>query len=146
MPVPTFAAAQRICEIGNWNVTNLKLQKVLYMAHMVHLGRSPTRGIPLVDGLFEAWDYGPVEPELYRKVRIFGDKPVQDIFFVGPLAPSSELEILNETCDRLLDKSPAQLVAMTHWEHGAWARNYQPGLSRVIPTQHIIAEYDARAR
>ena|ERR1700694_506706 len=144
MPVSSASAARYICARGNWSVTNLALQKILYMAHMVHMGRTGKR---LVNAEFQAWDYGPVEPELYRTVRLFGDRPIQDIFFVAPvLSGSDEQTTLNDACDFLLSKKPSELVAMTHWQNGAWARNYVPGVRAItIPDADIIAEYNARA-
>ncbi|WP_410207286.1 Panacea domain-containing protein [Bradyrhizobium japonicum] len=59
MSIASSSAARHICARGNWGVTNLALQKILYMAQMVHLGRTGQR---LVDAEFQAWDYGPVEP------------------------------------------------------------------------------------
>ena len=142
MPVSSSSAAKFICARGNWGVTNLALQKILYMAHMVHLGRTGQR---LVDAEFQAWDYGPVEPSLYRQVRMFGNRPIQDIFYFSPPAPPSEAATLGEACDALLSKSPGELVSMTHWQQGAWARHYVPGARAIpIPDTDIIAEYRAR--
>lgn len=144
MSVASLSAARHICARGNWGVTNLALQKILYMAHMVHLGRTGKR---LVNAEFQAWDYGPVEPKLYRHVRNFGNKPIQDVFYWAPpmLLGASEAATLNEACDFLIGKSPGELVAMTHWQNGAWARHYVPGARAiVIPDADIIAEYNAR--
>ncbi|MEH2517816.1 putative phage-associated protein [Bradyrhizobium sp. AZCC 1610] len=143
MAIPTTAAARYVCARGNWNVTNLALQKILYLAHMVHLGRTGQR---LIDGEFEAWDYGPVNSDLYRTTRIFGDKPIQNIFFGTPrIFGTPEEETLREACERLLTKSSSELVAMTHQQNGAWAKHYVPGVrSAVIPDTDIIAEYNTR--
>lgn len=143
MAIHSLTAARRVCEDGRWRVTNLALQKLLYIAHMIHLGRN---GSPLIGEQFEAWDYGPVEPTVYRKVKVFGDRPIQDVFYSAPpVVPSPEVRTIDETCDRFGSKSPAELVAMTHWESGAWAKNYRPGvMGIVIPNADIIAEYAAR--
>jgi uncharacterized phage-associated protein len=58
---------------------NLQLQKILYLAQMIYMGH--TAGGRLADGSFEAWDYGPVEPSVYRKVRMFGSDPISNVFF-----------------------------------------------------------------
>lgn len=145
MSISSSSAAQFICARGGWSVTNLALQKILYMAQMVHLGRTGRR---LVDADFQAWDYGPVDPALYQKVRMFGDRPIQDIFFAAPVLQGySEHAILSEACDFLVSKKPSELVAMTHWEKGAWAKHYVPGArSIVIPDTDIAAEYHERIR
>mgnify|MGYP006283548483 CR=1 FL=1 len=77
MTVSVLSAAKRLAARSGWTLSNLELQKILYLAHMVHLGR--TDGAPLVHGLFEAWDYGPVHPDLYHRVKIFGSSPVKNI-------------------------------------------------------------------
>lgn len=143
MAIHSTDAAKFVCRRGSWHVTNLALQKILYLAHMVHMGRTRSR---LIGAHFEAWDFGPVEPYLYRKVRAFGAKPIPNIFYNSrELDGTPEGDTLAEACENLLSKSPGELVSNTHWEHGAWARNYVPGARGVIiPDGHIIEEYDRR--
>lgn len=143
MTIGALDAAKRVCERGSWQVTNLALQKILYMAQMVHLGRTNER---LLAGTFEAWDYGPVLPVVYQRVKLFGDKPIQDVFFSArPISDAGRSAVLEEACQHLLSKRPGELVAMTHWTHGAWAKNYVAGARGiVIPDADIIDEYNAR--
>lgn len=109
---------------------------------MVHMGR--TRGQRLLKVPFEAWDYGPVQPNLYRRVRIFGSSPIQDIFFAAPeIEDVSEAKIIDQAVSALGQKKPSQLVAMTHRDGTAWAKNYRAGeYGIVIPDHDIVAEYD----
>src|SRR5579859_1618934 len=80
MPLTAIQAARKVCEHGSWKITNLSLQKILYIAQMLFMGEN--NGSRLIDTDFEAWDYGPVSPEVYRRVRIFGANPIQqDLFF-----------------------------------------------------------------
>lgn len=135
-----------ICEQGGWKVSNLQLQKILYLAQMYYMGRHA--GEPLCDAQFEAWDYGPVEPSLYKKVRMFGSSPVQDVFFdARPFRDDDPRRIdLKEVCDALLSKRAGELVDITHSSNGAWAKNYVPRIRGIkIPNNDIIAEYNRRA-
>jgi uncharacterized phage-associated protein len=143
MAVNVNAAAHYICNAGNWTVTNLALQKILYLAHMVHIGRY---GVPLVNGRFEAWDYGPVHPELYQKVKAFGAKPIPNVFFaLDQVGDGLEKSTLQEASNNLLNKSAAELVSNTHWEQGAWAMHYNPSQRNIlIPEQDIAREYGTR--
>lgn len=142
MAIPAMTAAGFICKSGRFRVTNLALQKVLYLAHMLHLG---DKGRPLIKGHFEAWDYGPVQPRVYHHVKAFGSKPIPDIFWSHSVEDDNERETLRSACDALLNRSPGELVAITHWDQGAWARNYRPGQKGlVIPDEHIAEEYTAR--
>ena len=134
-----------ICECGSWGVTNLQLQKILYMAQMFYMGQND--GARLVDAEFEAWDYGPVEPELYRKVRMFGKKPVSDVFYKArPFKEEdARFAFIKQVSNDLLPLRPGQLVDITHWSEGAWAKNYVPGIKGIkIPDEDIIAEYNRR--
>jgi uncharacterized phage-associated protein len=60
-------------EAADLRLTNMSLNKIAYFAHaasLAHYGR------PLVDSPFEAWQYGPVHPQLYRQLKRFKDQPV----------------------------------------------------------------------
>ena len=63
MAVFILEAAEHLGKQAGWSVSNLKMQKILYIAHQYHLGNY---GEPLVHALFEAWDYRPVHPDLYH--------------------------------------------------------------------------------
>lgn len=141
------SVAKYVCEAGDWRVTNLQLQKIMYLAQMLYMGDHD--GERLFDGSFEAWDYGPVEPTLYRKVKRFGADPIEDVFWnAREFADKSlRLAFLEDACPQLLKYSPRELVGITHWDGGAWAGLYEPGARGIsIPDEAILAEYRARTR
>jgi len=45
-------------------ITNMKVQKLLYYVQGCHLG---LYGTPAFAGEFQAWKYGPVEPSVYSE-------------------------------------------------------------------------------
>jgi uncharacterized phage-associated protein len=147
MAVHPLIAAKKVCELRTWGVSNLEINKILYFAHMLFLGRHGL-GSPLVDEMFQAWDYGPVLPSVYHRTKAFGRKPVQNVFYWIPDLPKGgESGIIEEAVDELAGKSPAELVAITHWEDGAWARHYEPGARGiVIPNKDILYEYNLRVK
>ncbi len=55
-------------------ISNLALQKLLYLAHGHFLIRT---GTPLVQGAFEAWTYGPVHPAVYQAFKSEADRPIK---------------------------------------------------------------------
>jgi uncharacterized phage-associated protein len=138
-------AGKRLAQRSGWTLSNLALQRILYLAHMVHLGRYRT---PLVAEAFEAWDYGPVVPVLYDRVKGFGASAVRNVFntVADPQEGSTEVKVLDEALDRLGRAPAAQLVAMTQREGGAWASSYQPsgGGERQIPREAVLHEYRSR--
>lgn len=145
MAISTPTAAKAVCQMRAWTVSNLALQKILYVAHMVHLGRHAK---PLVSETFEAWNYGPVLPSLYRDLRMFGSGPVKNVFHrASPLSPGLEHNTLREVTSFLASMSPGKLIDLTHWEQGAWAKHYKPGVMHIsIPNSDIADEFHARER
>lgn len=146
MAVSSITAGRYACKMSGWTITNLKLQKILYIAHMVYVGR--TDGTVLIDEMFEAWDFGPVLPNLYHRVKIFGNSPIRDVFPDAEYPEGTpEGNFLSEACSELANKSAGELVAMTHWPGGAWATHYQKGIyGVVIPTSDILQEYRDRTK
>lgn len=147
MTVPVLSAARYLARKSGWGLSNLELQKILYLAHMFHMGRHD--GQPLVPGSFEAWEYGPVHPTLYKAARVFGSSDVQDIFHGSPDIPDGgpEKAILDEAYDSLAHLTAGQLVSATHRKGGAWYQNYIPGhLHCIIPNADILSEYRSLGR
>ncbi len=143
MAISSLSVAKEICRLSDWGISNLQLQKILYLAHMVYMGQQD--GDPLIDGNFEAWDYGPVNPPVYHQVKAFGKKPVKNVFHSVPDIADQDLsDFLEGAVDSLSKLAPSRLVAITHDEKGAWAKNYFPGHGAIIPNEDILAEYRMR--
>jgi len=123
--ISTLSAAKHLCEISGWTLSNLQLQKMLYLADMNYIGKYGERMLPED---FEAWDYGPVLPTLYHAVKAFGSKSVPNVFWSAhTISGSREAAMLQAAWDNLRAMSPGQLVENTHWSGGAWFRRYVPG-------------------
>lgn len=143
MAISAHAAARKICETSHWSASNLRIQKIIYLASMAFMSRT---GGPLVLEPFEAWAYGPVLPDLYSTLKMYGARPVRSGFYrTAPLeAETREGRELEQACAFLLKQPPARLIDFTQREGGAWARNYTPGKrGAIIPNNHIIEEYGA---
>lgn len=138
-------AAKYVCQKSGWRLSNLPLQKLLYLAQVDFIGSQ--FGERLIDTAFEAWNYGPVSPDLYHKVKMFGASPVHDVFFDALALRSDSLRkaTLDEVCDKFLGLNPGKLIEATHWDHGAWAKKYEPDIRHILITDRDIAdEYRAR--
>lgn len=143
MPTSVFSAARYLSERSGWTLSNLALQKLVFLAHMVNLGE---KGGPLIREHFEAWDYGPVSPDLYRRVKVFGSSPIRNVFHGDPvITDPALLESLDEVYNQVGNATPGQLVRITHRKNGAWDRSYTPGaMGVVIPNEAILQEYRER--
>ncbi len=109
-------------------VSNLKLQKLLFLCHATFLVRT---GQPLISGSFEAWQYGPVHRVTYDAFKQFGAKPITEFAtkfnpLTGTSAPIN-LPESREVADIVRDvlrahgaRSPGELVELTHAKDGPW--------------------------
>lgn len=141
MSVSAISAAKFLCKESGWSLTNLQLQKILYLAHMIYMGRY--QGRKLINEDFEAWDYGPVIPELYHLVKIFGSDPIKNIFRgYDDIPDGEEKDILKEALENLQNVPASRLVSATHRKGGAWRRAYESGIkSGILSDEDIYAEY-----
>lgn len=142
MAITSSQGGKTLLSVTDIELSNLHMQKILYMCHVFHVGRH--QGAPLFDEPFEAWDYGPVLPSLYREIRFFGADPVEDIWsdLSIPKADTSEYAIIKEIGALLAKKTGGELVGITHHPQGAWEKNYQPGQRHIkIPLQDVEEEY-----
>jgi uncharacterized phage-associated protein len=136
-------AAETLVEIGGKAFSNLQIQKLLYLGQMLYLGEN---SVPMFDDDFEAWKLGPVVPAVYQRAKIYGSRPVEQLFTGTTYAEGSpQRHMLKRVLGELPDKSPWKLVGITHWEGGAWAKNYSAGdYGSMIPKSDIRDEYAAR--
>lgn len=140
-------------------VTNLKMQKLVYLAYGETLARTNQR---LFDEPIEAWANGPVVPSLYQELKAYRYAPI-DVAFLGfevtDDIESSEgfaelveavrpaQEILDEVFEEYVPLSAFQLVTLTH-SHKPWVEareNFGPGDRCNTPLQddHILAVFSA---
>ncbi|GHV01792.1 hypothetical protein AGMMS49521_2630 [Campylobacterota bacterium] len=64
-----------MCDVENAGdtISNLKMQKLVYYAQGVHLA---LKGERLFDENIEAWEHGPVVPNLYQELKRFGSREI----------------------------------------------------------------------
>ena len=136
------AVAQYVCKLGEWKISNLELQKLLYIINLLHVG---LKGDRLIVEDFEAWDYGPVVRSIYDKCKKFGGdniwKATFDDVCEGELTDEDK-EFIEHYFKQLKDKTPAELIGITHRSNGGWAKNYVPRANIVIPQQDILEEFN----
>lgn len=138
-----FDAAVTLAKASGWSLSNLELQKLLYISQMIYMGR--TGGEPIFDEDFEAWKLGPVVPSVYRSAKLYGSGPVVNLFHRGELLDGPKKSVVEETYASMRGKKPMELVSITHWSRGAWAKHYKNAVQGVrIPKSDILIEYRDR--
>lgn len=109
-------------------VTNLALQKLIYFSHCIFLIRNK---FPLVNGYFEAWQYGPVHPTVYKAFKAAGSVPVtfrahSCNVLTGETLPIpapqdiSALKAVTEVVSSFGGLSAGRLVDISHAKNSPW--------------------------
>jgi uncharacterized phage-associated protein len=63
-------------DAARFDITNLRLNKLLYFMHGWTLVEEPSG---LIRNHFEAWKFGPVVPSVYEEFKRHGDRPITDL-------------------------------------------------------------------
>lgn len=101
-------------------MTNLKLNKLLYYAQGTFLART---GKPLFDNLIEAWSLGPVVPEVYRKYKVCGKNPIffdRDDIDLSLFTPE-EADTIYDVMREFGQYTGSKLVTLTHKPDTPWS-------------------------
>lgn len=101
-------------------ITNLKLNKLLYYAQGCHLART---GKPLFDDKIEAWKLGPVTPTIYHRYSVCGKNPISKTGddYSGTVFSSEELDTLTDVMREFGKYTGSALVSMTHKAGTPWS-------------------------
>ena len=110
-----FLASRENQEKEREGITNLKLQKILYFAQAYYIAKL---GKPLFTEKLEAWEYGPVVPEVYRKLKRNGSKPIILEKDKSNLSEDDK-EVLQKVWDSFGGYSASRLVGIVH-AHTPW--------------------------
>lgn len=123
------------------NITNMKLQKLVYYSHIQFL---ITQNEPLINSNIEAWVYGPVIRELYQEFSRFSYKNITTQSTLGNIANLTENQ--KKAIDDILilykDKSNEELSNKTHSED-PWQDAYQSSdwSENIISNESLLKYY-----
>ena len=114
--------ANRFIELSlndNKPITNLKLQKLVYIAYAFML-KEVNRKLFYED--ICAFEYGPVIPDLYNKLKVYGSNQISSQIFVDS---NEQLPELNRIMVDIVyavfkELSANELVYLTHMNNSAW--------------------------
>lgn len=119
-------------------ITNLKLNKLVYYAHVESIRQGNG---PLFDDAVEAWQYGPVEPSVYHTFKTSGRQRIEQPSS-KPKKSDSVKKIISLVAETYGKLSAFDLVTFSHREGGAWSRVYSPGADNPITVADIMASDD----
>jgi len=133
----------RVAKASGQVLTNMQLQKLVYIAHGYSLAILHK---PLIKQNAEAWRYGPVVPDLYHALRQYGAGVVTEPIGLLPSEQLSETDraLVGAVASAYSRFTGPQLSTMTHREGTPWREVYQPNAffnNDVIPDSLIKEHY-----
>lgn len=122
------------CLDHNVQITNLKLQKLLYFVQGEY---SKTKGSRLIADDFYAWQLGPVVPTVYAEYSIFSSSvlPIQkqSVSF-----SSGDIEVIDTILQRYAYQTTWGLVELSH-QQDPWKYHHEIfGDKALIPYKSIV--------
>jgi len=162
--------AHRAVEIANeilsqpnalGRLTQMQLQKLAYIAEGWTLGLT---GEDLISDNFEAWDFGPVAPDLYNHTKYFGRNPINRLLrhndndpaaFFGlssrvsepyrPFLSGTEKGIISRVYNRYGKLDGVELSRLTHQPGTPWYIARRKRKNAIINRDDIRAHYEELA-
>lgn len=111
-------------------ITNLTLQKMLYYVQGYYLKKYNE---PMFDNTMEAWQYGPVVPDVYFIYKDNRKEVIKGVAMKDEKVISKEDKIfLNSLLQQLIKINPWALVRKTHSEK-PWDKNFINEMNVEIP-------------
>ena len=115
-------------------ITNLQLQKILYYIQGEYLA---IYNEPLFDNDMEAWDYGPVIPDVYYEYKHFVSDPIMGIHPHDiNLFECDDANIIKKVVKEKIQLNVWKLAKDTHNE-SPWIKNFKQGLKNEIPISDL---------
>jgi uncharacterized phage-associated protein len=138
-------------------LTSMKLQKLVYYAHGWSLALT---GEPLIFNRIEAWDYGPVIPDLYQDFKKYGNDAITEparhfvlrdgkFTLAAPTIESAPEGPERAGAQQIVERvwqlyggfTAARLSNATHAPGTPWAQVYRPGERSILIPNPIIKTY-----
>lgn len=124
------------CTLDDHPISNLQLQKILYYIQKDFL----QNGYEAFEDEIEAWQFGPVVPDVYYHYCGFGSLPILMNYHVD--IASSDVSKIDPIVEQKRLLNPWDMVADIHTEGKAWSQIYDNG----VGDHHIIPKKLIRLR
>lgn len=134
-------AILKIAKSKGKSLTPMQLVKLTYIAHGWSLG---LRNKELFKNRIEAWQYGPVIPDLYHATKSYARSQIP-MSVIGepddiPIA-HEDREFLEEVFSKYGHLDGISLSYLTHRAGTPWTQVYTPGVRHIQIPDHLIAAH-----
>ena len=124
---------------------HVEVQNLLYFCHGWMLG---IHGQPLHEGLWEAWQYGPILPDVYYNLTYYDDGPITAPILAHPEEfTDAEKSIMDSVYTQYRPYREGGMVNIVHGKgtpwHKVWNRKWG---SLLIPNESIQSYFAKKYR
>lgn len=140
------------CNSKDYDLSNLKLQKILYFIQAYYVSKSKDKK-PCFKDRIEAWDFGPVVPKVYHEYKKYGSTNIPAVTtyikldrnniwnskvveYSDEFIEDYDKEIINNLVDNFSRFSTTVLVRITH-NQLPWIEAYKCGKNSEITIEAI---------
>jgi uncharacterized phage-associated protein len=120
------------------DLTNLKLQKMVYYAYGHYIAHYNQ---PLFHARIEAWDFGPVIPELYSKLKKYKDQVVASPKEFDKSVLRGKTKFLDQIHDIYGAYSGSKLCTLTHAKSSPWDIVFHKKDTNTLLNNHLLKAY-----
>lgn len=114
-------------------LSNFKLQKLLYFIQ----GEFFRHGSECFSDEMEAWDYGPVVENVYKKYKVYSGGNIPGFIAKNPAEiTDDDKAIIESVIDKYKDTPANQLVEITH-NQSPWKKSFKTGVRNIISKDSI---------
>ncbi len=122
------------CNRNGKTISNLKLQKILYFVQAEFL---VVKDQPCFAERIEAWDFGPVVPDIYHRYKIYGSANIPFVLQNDTFPFSTEdQKLIDGIIDECSKYAASTLVEITH-NQSPWKDAYRPYCNATISNESI---------
>lgn len=141
----TFAVANYILDkLNDFNITHLKLQKLLYIAYGINLCLFDDRPF---ESEIKAWKLGPVVEDVYKELKKYGSESLSGVkLSIGNRIPRLDEQEFDTkailiACAAYCQRTLWEVIEELHSEGSAWEKYYTDGQKVVLPDDDIRTEF-----
>jgi uncharacterized phage-associated protein len=138
------AIANRILQLRSETGKSLTVMQLIKLVYIADGWAVALLGKPLSKADPQAWQYGPVYPELYRAFKKFGSNPVTEPAKIagtdvpyGEEFSSDEEGVMRAVVDGYGKLSAYQLSNLTHQSETPWSKAFGNGAYSIISLKEI---------
>lgn len=137
----TIAVANKFLEIAAEKRNALTAQQLLKLVYLAHGWCLSLNRWPLLQESAQAWQYGPIVPSLYEKVKVFLDKPVNGPLETKHQVSEEDVHVIRAVYNAYGLFSGVELSSLTNQPGSPWSKAKELSGHNAVISNDLIQHY-----